>query len=164
MKFKFTKSLKNDFLMFLSFIGFIVGFGFVLFFSFGPKSYRRIDLKKIFENGFNNFNFSDSILAIVFLLIIIVSLIFFIKRLVYIKSFSDERNMVDAKVVDIHYVKDRCGVDVEFIFLGEKQKKHFTLMNNSQTKYIHMDSEIQLLIKDENPKKVIIPSLYFEDQ
>ena len=35
-------------------------------------------------------------------------------------------------------------------------------MNNSQTKYVHMDSDVELIIKDENPKKALIVDLYFD--
>ena len=54
-----------------------------------------------------------------FSLIIVVTLILFVKRVLYIKSFENEYRTVDAKVVDINYIKDRCGVDVEFNFNGE---------------------------------------------
>ena len=50
------------------------------------------------------------------------------------------------------------------MFEGELCKKHFAIMNNSQTKYIHMDSEVELIIKDENPKKSLIKELYFDNE
>ena len=97
-----------------------------------------------------------------FSLIIVVTLILFAKRISYIKSFETEYRIADGKVVDINYVKDRCGVDVEFVFNGENCSKHFMLFNNKQTRYVHMDSDVKLIMKNENPKKCLIKDLYFD--
>lgn len=164
MKFKLGKSLKNDYVFLLSLNFFIIGLGFLIFFSIGPQSYRLIDIKKILKDGIKNFNLADSILLIIFGIMMIVSLICFIKRFLYLKSFSNNCQTTIAKVVNINYIKDRCGVDVIFMFEGELCKKHFAIMNNSQTKYIHMDSEVELIIKDGNPKKSLIKELYFDNE
>lgn len=164
MKFKLGKSLKNDYIFLLSLNFFIIGLGFLIFFSIGPQSYRLIDMEKILKDGIKNFNLADSIILIIFGIMMIVSLICFIKRLLYLKSFTANCQNIIAKVVDINYIKDRCGVDVAFMFEGELCKKHFAIMNNSQTKYIHMDSEVELIIKDENPKKSLIKELYFDNE
>lgn len=162
MKFKFGKSLKNDYVFFLLLTFVIIGIGLLIFFSIGPQSYRFINIEKIIQNGIDNFNLADTIVFIIMGIIIVVSFILFIKRFCYLKSFTNNCITVMGKVVDINYIKDRCGVDVEFIFEGNLCKKHFALMNNSQTKFIHMDSEVELIIKDENPKKTLIAELYFE--
>lgn len=163
MNFRFGKSLKNDFLLFLWFISFIIGIGFMLFVSVGPDSYRMIDWSLLLANGVSRFDLAESALAIVFSLISLTAFVLFFKRLAYITSFQKECEMVSAKVVDIHYVKDRCGIDLEYLYEGEKRTRHIVLMNNAQTKYIHMDSEVSLLVKNRNPKKVLIPSLYFDE-
>ena len=162
MKFKFGKSIKNDYAFLLSLIFVIIGIGLIIFFSIGPQSYRLIDINKIIQNGFDGFNLADTIVLIVLVIMIVVAFILFVKRFFYLKSFTNNCITVMGKVVDINYIKDRCGVDVEFIFEGKLCKKHFALMNNSQTKFIHMDSEVELIIKDENPKKTLIAELYFE--
>ena len=163
MKFKFVKSLKNDYVFLLSLTFMIIGIGLLIFFSIGPQSYRFIDIERIMKNGIVRFNLGDTIELIILGTIIVVSSILFIKRFFYLKSFTDNYNKATGKVVDIDYIKDRCGVDVEFMFEGNLCKKHFALMNNSQTKFIHMDSEVELIIKDENPKKALIAELYFEE-
>lgn len=163
MKFNLFKSVKNDYVFFISAVFFVIGLGFLIFFSIGPQSYRSIDMETILRNGIKNFNLADTIYLIIFGIMLIISLIFFIKRLCYLMSFSDDCQKANAKVVDVNYIRDRFGVDVEFMFEGEICKKHFALMNNSQTKYIHMDSEVQLIIKDENPKKALIKELYFDN-
>ncbi len=165
MKFKFGKSLKNDYILCVSFISIFIMTGLFVFSSFFPYAHisrRRIDVSEIIERGSEGFTLPDPVLIIIFGTIIIGSIICFLTRLSYLKSFTDECRKVNAKVIDIHYIKDRCGVDVEFMHEGIACKKHFTLMNNSQTKYIHMDSEVELLIKDGNPKKSLIAELYFE--
>ena len=164
MKFKLGKSLKNDYVFLLSLNFFIIGLGFLIFFSIGPQSYRLIDMEKILKDGIKNFNLADSIILIIYGIIIIASLICFVKRFLYLKSFSNNCQTTIAKVVNINYIKDRCGVDVTFMFEGELCKKHFAIMNNSQTKYIHMDSEVELIIKDGNPKKSLIKELYFDNE
>ncbi|MCQ2584505.1 MAG: hypothetical protein MJ185_02850 [Treponema sp.] len=165
MRFNFFKSLKNDYGLFLSFTGFLISTAFFLFLSVGPASYRLIDFQTILDNGFKDFRFTDSFAAIIFGFLILISLFCFIKRICYVRSFGQEEcTKVTAKVTDINYVKDRCGVDMEFIFGGETVKKHFALMNNGQTKYIHMDSEVELLVKNCNPKKAIIISLFFDEE
>ena len=163
MKFKFGKSLKNDYIFLLSLTFVIICIGLLIFYSIGPQAYRLIDIKKIIQNGFDRFDLAEAIVFIIFVIMIVLSFILFIKRFFYIKSFTDNYKTVIGKVVDINYIKDRCGVDIEFMFEGNICKKHFALMNNSQTKYIHMDSEVELIIKDENPKKVLITELYFEE-
>ena len=163
MKFKFGKSLKNDYGILLSLTFFIIGIVFIVFFSVGLQAYRLINIEKIIQNGIKEFNLADAIILIILGFLAIISLILFIKRLCYLKSFTNEEcKYVTAKVVDIDYIKDRCGVDVEFIYEGNTCKKHFALMNNSQTKYIHMDSEVELVIKNGNPKKSLIAELYFD--
>lgn len=162
MKFNFGKSLKNDYLLFGLLCFLLIGIGFFLFFSIGPESFREIDIRKILNNGIKNMSISDTIIGIIFGTMIIISLIGFLVRLKYLISFAGEEQFVDAKVVDINYSRDRCGVDVEFDFEGNQCKKHFALMNNSQTKYVHMDSDVELIIKDENPKKALIVDLYFD--
>lgn len=164
MKFKLGKSLKNDYVFLLSLISFIIVLSFLIFFSIGPQSHRLINLEKILKDGINNFNLADSILLIIYGIIIIASLICFVKRFLYLKSFSNNCQTTIAKIVNINYIKDRCGVDVTFMFEGELCKKHFAIMNNSQTKYIHMDSEVELIIKDGNPKKSLIKELYFDNE
>ena len=123
-----------------------------------------INLEKILKDGITNFNLADSILLIIYGIIIIASLICFVKRFLYLKSFSNNCQTTIAKVVNINYIKDRCGVDVTFMFEGELCKKHFAIMNNSQTKFIHMDSEVELIIKNGNPKKSLIKKLYFDNE
>ena len=158
-KMNLKKSLKNDYGLVLAFLAPIVSIAILCYFIFFAKI---IDVNIISELPFLVLiRTSDFIIFFIFFVILVVGLVFFIKRIAYIKSFENENKKIDGKVVDIHYVKDRCGVDVEFDLYGTKCKKHFALMNNAQTKYIHMDSDVVLVMKDENPKKVLIEELYF---
>lgn len=158
-KMNLKKSIKNDYplglsliapLMCLVVLAILIGTNNVC-----PQILRNMTLAEMW--GTPDFR----ILAL-FSLIIVVTLILFVKRILYIKSFENEYRTVDAKVVDINYVKDRCGVDVEFNFNGESCSKHFMIFNNKQTRYVHMDSDVKLIMKNENPKKCLIKDLYFD--
>ena len=124
---------------------------------------KRIDTKSLCGMSFKEMlsTFDFRVLA-AYSLIVLAGLILFAKRILYIKSFETESRIVDAKVVDINYEGDRCGVDVEFILSGVNCKKHFAFFKNKQTKYINIDSEIKLIVKNENPKKCLIKNLYFD--
>ena len=163
MKLNMKKALKNDYLLTLSLLFCIIGVGLCVFFSCGPRSYRHINLNLIQEFGIQGFvKTADFVLLLVYALLVIVGLVCFAKRLAYIKSFEDAYKTVSAKVVDVRYVKDRCRVDLEFTLAGQVCKKGFVLFNNQQTKYIHMDSEVTLIVKGENPKTSLIQELYFD--
>ena len=45
MKFKFGKSLKNDYIFLLSLTFVIICIGLLIFYSIGPQAYRLIDIK-----------------------------------------------------------------------------------------------------------------------
>ena len=158
-KMNLAKSLKNDYFLGLPLIFTLVSAGFLVYFGIS----RTIDFEELRSLSLEEMiSTLDFILLVVFLAVILIGIICFLKRMFYIKSFENEYKTVDAKVVDIHYIKDRCGVDVEFILNGETCKKHFALFNNKQTKYVHMDSEVKLLVKDDDPKKSLILELYFD--
>lgn len=158
-KMSFKKSLKNDYWLDLPLIFSLVFSGTIIYLgikkTFDFELWQATPLSELIKT-------LDFQVFAGFSVIIIAGLVCFLKRLAYIKSFENAYKTVDAKVVDIHYVKDRCGVDVEFMFNGENCKKHFALFNNNQTKYVHMDSQVQLLVKDDNPKNCLIQDLYFD--
>ncbi len=159
-KMNFLKAVKNDYGLGVFLIFVLVGLGFGGYFTFIKN---EISLQQLFALPFAEMvSTKDFYQLTVFVLIVLFGLFFFVKRVVYIKSFEGECRLVEGKVVNIRYVKDRCGVDVEFLLDGNLCKKHFTLFNNSQTKYVHMDSQVQLIVKDDNPKKSLILDLYFD--
>lgn len=158
-KLNLKMAIKNDYLLGLLLIApisfSVVGGVLIATKAISPKVFLELPFKELPAT-------LDFRIIASFSLIIVVTLILFAKRVLYIKSFENEYRTVDAKVVDINYVKDRCGVDVEFNFNGKSCSKHFMLFNNKQTRYVHMDSEVKLIIKNENPKKCLIKDLYFD--
>lgn len=161
-KMNLKKAIRNDYGLTLSGLFPVIGAGFLAFYSLIKKNIDFQKMLSLINRPMELVSTSDFILFAVFSLFIIVGLAFFAKRVSYINSFEKGCTVVDGKVVDIHYTKDRCGVDVEFLLFGNVCRKHFALMNNSQTKYVHMDSDVKLIVKDENPKKVLIMELYFD--
>ena len=158
-KMSLKKSLRNDFFMGLPMITALVSAGLLVYFFVSKK----VDFKSLTALPFAQAVKTESfILLLIFSFALLLSLFFFVKRILYIKSFENECEKLEAVVTDIHYVKDRCGVDVEFSMNGEQCKKHFVLFNNSQTKFVHMDSVVTLLVKDGNPKKSLILDLCFD--
>lgn len=160
-KMNLIKSVKNDYGLFFTFL--LPVMIIVVEVIYSVLGDEKIDINALFSLSYSVL-MQTSVFRRFLLLFaaFLVCLICFIKRIAYIKSFENENKKIEAKVVDIRYVKDRCGVDVEFDLYGTKCKKHFALMNNAQTKYIHMDSDIVLIMKGENPKKVLIEELYFD--
>lgn len=160
LKLNFKKALKNDYRLFLPLVVCVIGIAFFCYFTFvkkqiAPSKFASLTPPELLKTG-------DFYLALIYVLCTALGLAFFLKRLFYIKSFERGGRTAEGVVVDIRYVKDRCGVDVKFDFYGTPCKKHFTLMNNAQTKFVHMDSVVNLLMKDENPKHVLIADLYFD--
>ncbi|MCR5765146.1 MAG: hypothetical protein K6G09_04110 [Treponema sp.] len=159
VKMNLKKSLMNDYYFGLSVIGFLVCVGFIVYSFVSGK----IDINAVKTMSFAEIlGDSNCLVVVIFSVLALVSLIGFIKRFIYIKSFENDNQVIDAKVVDISYVKDRCRVKVEYLFNGETFVKKIRLFNNKQTKFVHMDSEVKLLLKYENPKKVLISELYFD--
>lgn len=112
-KLNLKMAIKNDYLLGLLLIApisfSVVGGVLIATKAISPKVFLELPLKELFST-------LDFIIITLFSLIIVVTLILFAKRISYIKSFEPEYRTADGKVVDINYVKDRCGVDVEFVF------------------------------------------------
>lgn len=154
------KSLKNDYGLGLSLIFGFVGTGFLCFLIFIKKD---ISIQKILSlSPLEAIKTLDFIYLAIFAIMLISGFVCFAKRMMYIKSFENEYKIVEGTVVGIHYIKDRCGLDVLFQLNERVCKKHFSLFNNDQTKYVHMDSDVSLLVKENDPKKVLILDLYFD--
>lgn len=153
------KSLKNDYYLGVSLLSCVLFLGILIYFVVTKvidfEVFSRLSVPEII-------NTAEFQLLVIFVLLLCVGAVSFIKRLLYIQSFENSYRTVNAHVVDIHYIKDRCKVWVEFNYNGEINTQHFMLFNNQQTKYIHIDSEVKLLIKNENPKTSLILELYFE--
>lgn len=155
----FRKSLKNDYYLGVCAIFSVIFLGVLVYYFVT----QEIDLGVLSGLSFSELvGTSDFLVFAIFSLVILGGIVLFVKRIIYIKSFENENKLVDGKVVDITYVKDRCRVKVEYNLNGENYIKKFMLFNNKQTKYVHMDSEVKLLIRDENPKKALISELYFD--
>lgn len=162
MKFKMWKSVKNDYALAAAFSGIILGIVFMLFYTVVSVNNRFIEVDKMIELGFVPQTYVSFTLAIILLLVIIVSLICFIRRCRYIKSFADVTDTVKAKVIRFKHIKNGFKAEVEFPFKGETFRKNVKVMLSAATKELRENSEVELLIKDGNPKQTLIAGLFFE--
>lgn len=162
MKFKMWKSVKNDYAMAAAFSGIILGIMFMLFYTVVSVNNRFIEVDKMIELGFVPQTYVSFTLAIFLMLVIIVSLICFIRRCRYIKSFADVTDTVKAKVIRFKHIKNGFKAEVEFPFKGETYRKKVKVMLTAATRELMEGSEVELLIKDGDPNQTLVAGLFFE--
>lgn len=162
MKFKFWKSVKNDYTLGAAVTGIVVGIVLFLHFSVVSTSERLIEIDKMIGLGFCPQTYSSFGLAAVLLAVIIGSLICLIRRAKYIKSFVDVKTTVKAKVVSFRPIKNAFKAVVEIPYKGDTLKKKIYVMATADKKSLQAGSEIELLIKDDDPRKTLLAGMFFE--
>ncbi|MBP5174470.1 MAG: hypothetical protein ILP07_00970 [Treponema sp.] len=104
----------------------------------------------------------DFVYLAIFSVIILVGIFFFFKRWLYLKSFENAYQRVDAVITHVETYRDRMGLDTRYYYAAQGWNKHFALFKNHQTQDFEEDSEVILIIKPESPKSALILNLYFD--
>lgn len=159
-KVNFYKSIKNDYCLGISIIfPLCIVVIYLIDFFISKKTNLNLIINSTLVENIKNIDF---LLLVFYSIVIIICLICFFRRIVYIKSFENEYYVVKANVEHFNSYNGSYGIDLIFELEGKICKKHFALTRTKQTKKFNTDSEISLLIKDFNPKKSLILDLYFD--
>lgn len=161
-KVNFQKALKSDFSLC---IPLVVTFTCILFIAllFFIKKDCLIEVVELALKSDFSFLKNEPFFAylISYILVIIVSIIVFFRRLHFLKKFETREQRVVCLIHKIKNLRDKVCIEIIFEFMGQEYTCTYSLILNSLTKNFHLGSRLELFVNESNPSKSILYHLYF---
>lgn len=154
-----VKITKTDALSFMLFITPIViaGMGITPL-LFGNLAFKRNFGREVILTG-NNSEFFFLMAAGLFPIL----LFFYIRRLNLIKTIVNNGGIIDGKVIERQFIKDRGYIVYEYKLQKIKYKTINRIMKSPLTQKLSVGDKITICYDKKNPKRAFIKELYCRD-
>ncbi len=94
---------------------------------------------------------------------LVVAVLFYL-RYYAIKNFDLDSTKVKATIKNTLYYRGSRIVTYEYDYQGITYRKRTMITTNKETRNLKMDDEVEILVKNQDPKKSIIWELYFDTE
>lgn len=94
------------------------------------------------------------------IVILLLGLIIFILRFLYLKKFFANCIEVDGEITNVHFYRGRGGASFTYTYNCEVFRRHNALFANKRTRRLHEGMYVTILINKDNPKKALIKEAY----
>ena len=156
-KLSIKKTLKNDFILAISTCMALIGIVFLILYKlFGLKFEKHISILNISVGE----DFSYEVISIV---IAALGIIFALLRYIKLKSIFQNAVLINATVTYAQFYGDRGQVTFSYNYSGTEYKRGVALARTKETRDLEVGDEVALLIDENNPKRILIHSLYCEE-
>lgn len=160
-KFKFFKSFMNDYLLQVTVIFSVVTLIWMVV-HFYLSTSINVYLNLLKTDFFSTIFYDDFIQFEIPALLFIPSVICTAIRIRYIKSFEGEVIKLSGTITKYSTYRSTCSITVEYKYESQPINKHFAFGKTKLTKNYKSMGNVTLIMKDDNPKHVLIEELYFE--
>ena len=86
-------------------------------------------------------------------------------KILYLKSFEKTDKVVDGKIFNMIQPWNRSFliIEVSFVIDNLNCRNYFKIHYSNINQNIHTDSQVKILVKDNNPQKTVITELFYNE-